>query len=61
MANYSNRTHKKVHFIGSGYESVKQVIVEAETARQAIDRALELYADNGWSFHYCEPEVAKCL
>lgn len=61
MANYSNRTYKKVHFIGSGYESVKQVIVEAETAGQAIDRALELYTDNGWSFHYCELEVAKCL
>lgn len=61
MANYSNRTHKKVHFIGSGYESIKQVIVEADTNGQAIDKAQELYVSNGWSFNYCELEVARCL
>jgi hypothetical protein len=57
----SNETHKKVHFIGSGYESVKWVIVEADTAGKAIDKAIELYKSNGWTFHYNEIEVDKCL
>ncbi len=57
----NNRTHKKVHFIGSGYESVKWVIVEAETNMQAISKAIEIYKKNGWNFEYNEIEVDKCL
>ena len=57
----TNETHKKVYFIGSGYEAVKTIIVEAETNKQAIDKAIESYNANKWGFHYCEIEVAKCL
>lgn len=57
----TNETHKKVYFIGSGYEAVKTIIVEAETNGQAIDKAIESYNANKWDFHYCEIEVAKCL
>lgn len=53
----TNETHKKVYFIGSGYEAVKTIIVEATTNKQAI----EAYNSNKWNFHYCEIEVAKCL
>ena len=48
---------KRVHFIGSGYESVKSVYVEAETNKQAIDKAEQLYKDNGWNFKFNEMEV----
>ncbi len=61
MENITNNTHKKVFFIGSGYEAVKTVIVKAETNGQAIDKAIEIYNANNWGFHYCELEVAKCL
>lgn len=57
----TNETHKKVYFIGSGYEAVKTIIVKAETNRQAIDKAIESYNTNKWDFHYCEIEVARCL
>ena len=57
----TNETHKKVYFIGSGYEAVKTIIVKAETDKQAIDKARESYNTNKWDFHYCEIEVAKCL
>lgn len=50
---------RRVHFIGSGYQSVKFVIIEAETAGEAIDKAVELYKTNKWDFHYCEIEVDK--
>lgn len=52
---------KKVHFIGSGYESVKWVIVEAETNGEAIDKAVEEYKRNGWTFDYNEIEVDRCI
>lgn len=52
---------KRVHFIGSGYESVKNIIVEAETNGEAIDKALEWYNSTDQTFHYMELEVAKCL
>lgn len=50
---------KRVHFIGSGYESVKWVYVDAKTAGEAIDKAKALYDQNGWDFQYLEMEVDK--
>ncbi len=50
---------KRVHFIGSGYESIKFVTVDAATPAEAIEKALELYKANGWSFKYNEIEVDK--
>lgn len=38
---------KRVHFIGSGYESVKFVFVDASTDGDAIDKAVEQYTANG--------------
>ena len=52
-------TMKTVYFIGSGYEAVKTVKVEADTPLEAFERAEQMYADNGWDFHYCELEVDK--
>lgn len=57
----SNDTHKKVWFIGSGYEAVKTIIVEAKSNREAIGKAIENYDANKWDFHFCEIEVARCL
>lgn len=62
QSKYSRREiemRKRVHFIGSGYESVRFVIVDAETNGEAIRRALEEYERNGWDFHYCELEVER--
>lgn len=56
-----NEMYKKVHFIGSGYESIKKVIVEATTNGEAIDKAIALYKENGWNFHYNEIVVDRCL
>lgn len=52
---------KKVFFIGSGYECVKFVFVEAETNREAFQKAMELYRESGWNFHYNELEIADFL
>lgn len=51
----------KVHFIGSGWESIKHVIVLASTPRMAIERAEHLYHIKGWTFPYLEMEVDRCL
>lgn len=48
---------KRVHFIGSGFESVKSVYVDAETNGKAIDTAIQMYNENNWNFHYNEIEV----
>lgn len=61
MNGYTNETHKKVHFIGSGYQSIKWVIVKAETAGEAIREAKKVYDKNGWDFEYCEIEVDRCI
>ena len=50
-------TKRRVHFLGSGYESVKFVIVNAYTNLEAIEKAIEIYDRMGWSFSYCEIEV----
>lgn len=50
---------KRVHFIGSGYESIKWVYVDAETAGEAVEKAVQEYEDNGWDFPYNEIEVDK--
>lgn len=50
---------KRVHFIGSGYESVKFVMVEAETQNEAIDKANEWYKDTKQTFPYNEIECEK--
>ena len=49
----------RVHFIGSGYESVKFVIVEAETEREAIEKAQTWYKETNQSFSYCEIECDR--
>lgn len=50
---------KRVHFIGSGYESVKWVYVNAETTGEAIDKALQWYKDTNQTFSYVEMECEK--
>lgn len=50
---------KRVHFIGSGYESIKFVIVDAETNGDAINKAIEEYKRNNWTFKYNEIEVDR--
>lgn len=50
---------KRVHFIGSGYESVASVYVDADTNGAAIDKAVDMYKENGWQFSYLEIEVEK--
>lgn len=56
-----NKTHKKVYFIGSGYEVVKQVIVEATDNKSALKEAMKMYHNHKWNFDFCEIEVSKCL
>ena len=58
-AGESEQIMKRVFFIGSGYECVKFVYVEADTPAQAIRAAENLYKDNGWNFPYNEIEVDK--
>lgn len=48
---------KRVHFIGSGYESVKFIIVEAETNGEAFRKAEDWYNSTGQTFSYNEMEV----
>ena len=50
---------KRVHFIGSGYESVRFVIVDAETNMDAINKAKEWYESTNQTFEYLEIEVDK--
>lgn len=50
---------KRVHFIGSGYESVKSVYVDAETTGEAIDKALAWYNNTKQTFPYVEIECEK--
>ena len=52
---------KKVYFIGSGYECIKFIFVEADTDGDALEKALEWYEATGQNFHYMELDVAKCL
>ena len=41
---------KKVHFIGSGYETVKIVFVQAETNAEAFEKAESMYDCTGQPF-----------
>ena len=50
---------KRVHFIGSGYESVKFIYVEAETNREAFEKAKEWYKTTGQTFDYLEMEISQ--
>lgn len=50
---------KRVHFIGSGYESVKFVYVEAETNGEAFRKAEEWYKSTDQTFNYLEMEVDR--
>lgn len=50
---------KRVHFIGSGYESVKFVYVEAESNGEAFRKAEEWYKSTGQTFNYLEMEVDR--
>ena len=49
---------KRVHFIGSGYESVKFIYVEAETNGEAFEKAKEWYKATGQTFDYLEMEIS---
>lgn len=51
----------KVYFIGSGYEVVKTIYVNAKTPLEAIEKAENMYISCEWTFHYCDIEVAKTL
>lgn len=51
----------KVHFLGSGWESIKWVVVLASTPGMAIDKAEHLYHINGWTFPYMQIEVDRCV
>lgn len=48
---------KKVHFIGHGYESVKFIMVEADTNKEAFAKAEEWYKTTGQTFEYVEMEI----
>ena len=50
---------RRVHFIGHGYESVRFVIVEADTNLSAIEKAEEWYKATGQTFDFVELEVDK--
>lgn len=50
---------KRVHFIGSGYESIKFVFVEAETNEEAFRKAKEWYKATGQMFDYLEMEISQ--
>ena len=50
---------KRVHFIGSGYESVKFICVEAETNGEAFKKAEEWYKTTGQTFKYLEMEISN--
>ena len=49
---------RRVHFIGHGYESVKFIQVEAETNREAFEKAEEWYKASGQTFDYMELEIS---
>lgn len=48
---------KRVYFIGHGYESVRFVIVEAETNSEAFAKADEWYKTTGQTFDYVDLEI----
>ena len=48
---------KRVYFIGHGYESVRFIIVEAETNREAFEKAEKWYKTTGQTFDYVEMEI----
>lgn len=50
---------KKVYFIGSGYECIKFVIVEAETNGEAFRKAEEWYKSTDQTFNYLDMEVDR--
>lgn len=50
---------RRVHFIGHGYESIRFVIVEADTNLSALQKAEEWYKATGQTFDYVESEVDK--
>ena len=48
---------KKVHFLGLGYESVKFIVVEAETNGEAFAKAEEWYKTTNQNFTYIAMEI----
>ena len=50
---------RRVHFLGHGYESVRFVIVEADTNLSALKKAEDWYKSTGQTFDYVELEVDK--
>lgn len=50
---------KRVHFIGSGYESIRFIIVPYEMPNnEAFEKALEWYKTTGQTFDYMEMEIS---
>ena len=47
----------RVYFIGHGYESVKFIVVEAETNGEAFRKAEEWYKATGQTFDYVILEI----
>lgn len=53
-----NKKTKRVHFIGSGYESIRFIIVDEETPNdEAFRIAEEWYKSTNQAFAYCEMEI----
>lgn len=48
---------KKVYFIGSGYEIVKFIFVNATTNSEALEKAEQWYKETKQSFYYIEMEI----
>lgn len=51
---------KRVHFIGSGYESIHSIVVDEETPNsEAFKIAEEWYKSTGQTFKYMEMEIGQ--
>lgn len=49
---------KRVHFIGSGYESIRFIVVDEQTPNsEAFKIAEEWYKTTGQTFDYMEMEI----
>ena len=56
--NQTRKMTKRVHFIGSGYESIKFITVDAEIPNsEAFTMAEEWYKTTGQTFNYLEMEI----
>jgi len=59
MSNPTTKYTKRVHFIGSGYESIKYLIVDGEMPNcEAFEFAEEWYKSTGQTFEYMDMEIS---